>query len=575
MKDKKHIGERSRAKGFMSGVLLLSLSTLLVKIIGLAFKIPMLSFLGTEGMGYFNSAYEIYALLCVISTAGLPIALSMTVSAARTRGDGKEIKRIYRVARNIFLIFGLCGTVLMLVFSRQIADFIGNPDSYMCILAIAPALLCICLASAVRGYCQGFENMTPTAISQLIEAVSKLGFGILFAIVAIKNEFPVFVVAAFAVFGVTLGTFLSVCYLAIEKRRVRAKSESIAGGSTRDSSKILKELVSIALPITLGSALLGITRIIDMTLIMRRLQDIGVSVLEANSIYGAYTTLAVPVFSLVPALITPVSMAMVPQLSSFIESKNNEGQRSIIEKAMRITVLLGMPASLGLAAFSRPILELLFVDQPQAIDVSAPLLAILGASVVFSCLITTTNAILQSYRRAYIPIISMLVGVAVKFAVSYLLIGDVRIGALGAPIGSLLCNITVTLLNLYFMGTYENCAFSAIKVFFKPAIASFICVGTAFAVYVWLVKNIQNRYLPLALAIALAVLVYFAFSLVIKSITAEDVILLPFGEKLAGVIFKNKKNNVQNDGGKNDCQRKENDASGKGGLHGRRSGNGN
>ena len=132
MKDDAHrsnIRAESRAKGFMSGVLLLSLSTLLVKIIGLAFKIPMLSFLGTEGMGYFNSAYEIYALLCTVSTAGLPVALSILVSSARTRGSGTEIKRIYRSARLLFLVLGGASSALMLAFSRELAILIGNPDA--------------------------------------------------------------------------------------------------------------------------------------------------------------------------------------------------------------------------------------------------------------------------------------------------------------------------------------------------------------------------------------------------------------------------------------------------------------
>ena len=178
---------RHKTKGFMSGVLILSVSTLVVKIIGLAFKIPMLSFLGTEGMGYFNSAYEIYALLCVISTAGLPVALSMLVSQARARECASDIRKIYKSARALFLVMGILGSGLMLLFSKDIAISIGNPDSYLCILAIAPSLLFVCISSLIRGYCQGFENMFPTAISQLIEAISKLVFGIAFALFAISS----------------------------------------------------------------------------------------------------------------------------------------------------------------------------------------------------------------------------------------------------------------------------------------------------------------------------------------------------------------------------------------------------
>jgi len=543
---------QSRAKGFMSGVLLLSLSTLLVKIIGLAFKIPMLSFLGTEGMGYFNSAYEIYALLCTVSTAGLPVALSMLVSAARTRGDGAQIKRIYKSARLLFLVLGGAGCALMLIFSRQLSLLIGNPDAYPCIMAIAPALLFICLASAVRGYCQGFENMTPTAVSQLIEAISKLVLGIAFARFAIKNGYGVPVVAAFAVLGVTVGTFLSALYLAFARATARKNERSLV---CRRSLKegVLAPLVKIALPITLGSALLGVTRIIDMTLIMRRLSSIGVSVAEANRIYGAYTTLALPVFSLIPALITPVSMALVPQLVSFIEEKNGMGQRTVLQNSMRLTVLFAMPSALGLAAFSRPALEILFSGQTEAINIASPLLAVLGISVPFSCLITTTNAIIQAYGKPTRPIFSMLAGVLVKFGVSYALIGNEAVGVMGAPIGSLACNVTVTAMNFYFMSKETDCGLDPRRVFFKPIWASALSIGASLALYVWVYSVSRSVYLSFAVALALAVTSYIAFSLLTRSVTVDDIALLPFGERIAGRFIKKEKQD-KTCGGKNDCK---------------------
>ena len=188
---KKYTKRESVGGGFISGVFILSLSTLIVKVIGLAFKIPMLSLLGMEGMGYFNSAYEIYALLCVASTAGLPVALSILISSARASEDDLKISEVYRAAVRIFFVLGALGTAIMLILARPLSWWIGNDDAYFCILAIAPALLFICLASAIRGYCQGFENMKPTAISQLIEALSKLVLGVSFAFMGIKRGFSI------------------------------------------------------------------------------------------------------------------------------------------------------------------------------------------------------------------------------------------------------------------------------------------------------------------------------------------------------------------------------------------------
>ena len=536
-KSNMHVG--SRAKGFMSGVLLLSLSTLLVKIIGLAFKIPMLSFLGTEGMGYFNSAYEIYALLCTVSTAGLPVALSILVSAARTRGDAAGIRRVYRTAQLLFLTLGGGGSAVMLIFSEELSLLIGNPDAYLCIMAISPALLFVCMASAVRGYCQGFENMTPTAVSQLIEALSKLMLGIVLARFAIARGYGVPAVAAFAVLGVSIGTFLSAIYLAF----ARIKAPKVERSHTLEHNTeggALVSLIKIALPITLGSALLGVSRIIDMTLIMRRLSYIGVSIAEANRIYGAYTTLALPVFALVPALITPVSMALVPQLVSFVEEKNKAGQRTVLENSMRLTVFFAIPSAFGLVAFARPVLEILFSGQSEAIAVATPLLALLGISVPFSCLITTTNAIIQAYGRPSLPIFSMLLGVIVKLLTSYLFIGNASVGVMGAPLGSLACNVTVCAANLCFMSKM-GCELDAKRVFFKPTWASALSVGVALALHVWIYSITQSTYVSFALAVVVAVATYIVFSWLIKSITVDDIALLPFGERLAGIFINNGK----------------------------------
>ena len=537
MKLKSRAEDKNGARSFMSSVLLLSFSTVIVKIIGLAFKIPMLSFLGAEGMGYFNSAYEIYAILCVVSTAGLPVALSILVSTARSNNDRIRVKRVYRAAKYIFGIFGFGASILMIVFSRQLAEAIGNPDAYRCIVAIAPALLLVCLASAIRGYCQGFEYMTPTAISQLIEAVGKLVFGILLAILAIKRGYQVYSVAAYAVFGITVGSFLSVVYLALAKLvKHPEKAMCRVGGNVRKAGGETRELISIALPITLGSTVLGLTRIIDMALIMRRLGEQGIPISRINTIYGAYTTLAIPVFSLIPALITPISMALIPQLSAFANKQDREGERTVIENSVRLTTLLSMPASFGITLFSRPILELLFNGQSEAIDISAPLLAMLGSSVLFSCLITTTNAVLQSYRHVCLPIVSMIIGVAVKTISTYVLLGTDNVGIMGAPIGSLLCNLTVVLINFCFMKKYTNASLRSSILFFKPLMASCISVCAAFVLYLYLISYFSSKMLAFAVAIIFAAVTYMGFAFLTGSLTKEDIMLFPKGERFIKFI---------------------------------------
>ena len=204
-------------KLFLSGVAIMTLSTAIVKIIGLLYKIPMLSYLGTEGMAYFNAAYDIYTMFYMISTAGLPVAVSILISENRVRGNVRNIRRIYRVTVSMFFVIGCAGMLAMIFGSGWFADRIGIDDSSYCIVAIAPTLFLICISSALRGYFQGHQIMTPTAVSQIIEALGKLLVGLFLASWALKKGYSLPVVAAFAVLGLTIGVAVSMLYLIFTK----------------------------------------------------------------------------------------------------------------------------------------------------------------------------------------------------------------------------------------------------------------------------------------------------------------------------------------------------------------------
>jgi stage V sporulation protein B len=268
---------------------------------------------------------------------------------------------------------------------------------------------------------------------------------------------------------------------------------------------------------------------------MRRLQEIGVSQFRANEIYGAYTTLALPVFSLIPSLITPISMALIPELTVFIKKNSFIGQTQAVEKSLRLTSLLSMPASLAVTVFSRQILSLLFSGQTEAVEIAAPLLSLLGGSVFFSCLITTTNAILQAYGCVKMPIFSMSAGVAVKAIVSYFLLGTRSVGVYGAPIGSLACNVTVVLLNFALMLRYTNGAeesLSLSRCFVKPFVSSVFSIGGAYALYQWLSTEFFSDAVAFSIAAAIAILVYFLLVILFGVLGKDDIRAIPIFKKL-------------------------------------------
>lgn len=447
---------KTKRPSFLSGVGILTLSSLVVKVIGLFYRIPLLNYLGTEGMGYFNTAYELYALFCVISTAGLPVAMSVLISALEAEGRGRESGRVFRVSLCLFAAVGGVGTLLLWGLSSPFAALLGSPLSAACMRAISPTVFLICLSSAFRGYFQGKRQMLSTALSQVMEAAGKLFLGLAFAGFALSRGEDLPTVAAYAVLGLTVGTALSVVYLLCHKTLADRREPLPAVLGSSPTTPVLRPLLATAIPVTLSASLISLTKCIDLALILRRLQAVGYTASEATSLYGCYSTLAVPVFNILPSLTTSVALSATPALSAALK-KGREGipeLQKTAASALGVTLTLSIPAALGLAVFSEDILSLLFGGQPEAVAQATPWLSCLGLSVPAACLITVTGAMLQAAGKAQKPIVSMLCGVAVKIAVAYTLLGRESWGMAGAPVSSLCCDAVIVLCNLLFIGKY-------------------------------------------------------------------------------------------------------------------------
>lgn len=524
---------------FFSGVIVLALSTFLVKLIGLLYKIPMMKYLGPEGMGYFNSAYEIYTLFFIISTAGLPVALSIMISENKTSGKLKNVKKIFRVSLFLLGFIGLLGAVFMGAFSDKLSVLINNREARFCILAISPTVLFICISSAIRGYFQGNQIMWPTAISQVIESLGKLGLGLTFAIVAINKGYSMGRVAAYAVLGLTIGVGISMLFLVICKLIYKPRTEAVLlSRETQPSSQIIKRLLAIAIPITLSSAVMSMTRIIDMAMILNRLVvSLGYSESMANEIYGSYSTMAVSVYNLPTTLITAVALPIVPMLTSALESGDKAKEQSTVTSAIKLTALIAFPSTLGLAVFSKPILELLFSSRPAEVEYVAPLLSILGISVFLSCMITLTNAILQAYKMVNKPIISMLAGAIVKIVVSFILIGIKEVNIYGAPISTFFSTLTIVAINMYFIvkkiGKMERIG----TLFARPFFSAFLAMIAGVGAYVLLETYVRFGG-NIAIAITLVALLYVILVLKLGAIDREDIMMLPLGDSIAKGLEK-------------------------------------
>lgn len=533
---------KKSTKLFFSGVIVLAVSNILVKAIGLLFKIPLNHVVGDTGMGYFNSAYAIYTWFYMVSTAGLPVAVSILISENRTKGNLKQVKRIFRISLLLFVIVGLVGMSAMIFGSKAFSAAMKSEPTYLCIIAIAPTLFFICISSAIRGFFQGYQQMIPTAVSQVIEAVCKLAVGILMAKWSIDQGYEIHEVAGFTILGLTIGAALGMVFLTVAKLMFRESKynedfpalsdDNQENQSTKD---ILKRLVMVAIPITVSASVMSLSNLIDTMIVQNRLQASGMTQIQSTTVFGNYTTLAVPMFNLPPVLIYPIAYSIIPLISSTIVAGDKIKAKLIMESSLRVAVLIAIPSALGLSALSKPILNLFF--KSESVEMAAPLLSILAPSVFFVCILSITNAILQACGYERKPIISMLVGAAVKLISSYILIGIPGIGIYGTPVSTFLCYLTVTALNFYFVAKYVQIIPKISSVFIRPFISGVVCIAAAVGGYA-LFDKIHPGNIATLFAIFIAVLVYAVAIFIFKAISKEDILLLPKGNKICAVLMK-------------------------------------
>ena len=523
-----------KRQSFLHGAAILALATAVVKVIGACYKIPLGLVIGDAGYGYFTTAYDIYSVLLMISTTGLPVAMSRMISEARTLERGAQIQKIYRTSLLVFLTIGVIGSGGMLILCKPLANWMNSPNSWIAIASLAPALFFICLISAFRGFFQGQSNMTPTAVSQVFEALSKLIIGLTVAWIVMKKTGSAAAAAGGAIVGVTAGCVISAAYLWV-RQRAAARGLEQDGGETDTTARTAKTLLSIAIPITLGSAGLQIINLIDAKIVMQQLLGpAGFVQADADVLKGIYNFYQT-IFNLPCAFITPLTVSIIPAVTEHLTLKSRLGARRVEESGLRIMALLSMPCAVGLAVLAGPILQMLRGYQGDNLKVGAVILAVLGAAVVFNSLVLLTNAIMQAHGFVSLPVINMLIGGIVKVIVNYILVGRPGVNIMGAPIGTLCCYVTISVLNLLVMRRVVNTRPRVLSTMLKPLLAA-AAMGLAAFMACDVLTNFLPQKLGCLLAIVIAGAVYAVFVVVLRIITPDDIALLPGGEKIAKIL---------------------------------------
>lgn len=583
---------------FFGGAAILAVGILVVKLIGMFYKIPLVNIIGAQGNSDFSNAYNIYAVLLTISTAGLPVAVSKLVSEANALNRQNQVRSIFRTSMVLFLALGLLSFLLMYFRADWLAEMMHDTKAAAGIKALAPAVVCVGCLAAFRGYTQGHQDMAPTSVSQIIEAMCKLVVGLALAWWLIKAGQPDYIAAAGAITGVTVGTVVALAYMLIRYTLRRSREQRRADDRPDSMGGIMADILRIAVPITLSASMVGIVTVIDSSLVQGQLQRallekpacwelyrdfIDFAPLQAaldswkaalpegqgatialltqqaeqgaagaqqlrellesvsRTLYGNYSG-ALNIYNLPTSLMAAITASVIPAVSGALARRDRRGAGKITGSALRITALLAFPMGVGLFVMGTPIMQLLY--PALSAQLAGPLLSTLGLATVFVCMMLVCNSVLQAHGFVNLPVLVMLLGGGLKIVTNYHVVVQPGIGIYGAPMGNILCFGLCLALDLVVIARVIPKRPAYLPIFVKPLLASLVMGGAAWAVNGLLTRLLSHGgelsrmgcALTVFLSIGVAMVVYMVLVVALRIISRDDLALMPKGDKIARLL---------------------------------------
>lgn len=527
----------------MKGVIVLMFSQVIIKIVGLIYKLYLTNKegFGDRGNAIYSSGFQIYAMLLTVSSIGVPNAISKLVSSKVAIGDNKGAYRIFKIAFALFGLLGFIGSSILFFGANYIANvYLQIPESEMTLLALSPSIFLVSVASVLRGYFNGRENLSVTANSQSLEQIFKTVFTILMveqiSSISINNTV---LMAAGATLATTFATLFSLIYL--YKYFIKRKKEvwqEVASSTVhkKDSViKIVKNILKVSVPIALCALFSSTTKTIDALTVVRILRNyIGEeqATIQYGILSGKVDTLVTLPFSFNIALAT----ALVPTISAAVAKREMEVAKRRIEFSVLITILIGIACTIYMSAFSKEILEMLF---PNA-SAGAQMLQIASWTIIFVVLTQTINGALQGLGKVNVPVIAFAIGAIAKLVFNLVLIPVKTIGVKGAIISSIISHIVSFTICFLSLKKNINIDFKISKFLIKPIICSVLMYVTTYIVY-----NNFNIYtsqnILLIFSVLAGLIIYIILIFLLKILSEEEIFMIPYGQKIYKIMNKSKK----------------------------------
>ena len=511
----------NKSKSIIGGMTVLGLAGVICKLVGVLYSIPLTWMIGTQGLGVYNAVFPAYNLLLTISSAGLPVAVSRLVARSLAKDDPRSAKNVFKTALLLLTVVGSVATIIMLAGSNLLAIASDQPTSRIGFQVIAPCVLLVCMLSAFRGFMQGQQNMTPTAISQLIEQVGKVFLALPMAYFG--SKIGIEYGAAGALLGTTIVEGIALLYMIIlyyRRRNAFASLPQLTEETPESRGIIARQLVGISLPITIGACIVPLSQYIDSTMLVGRLMSTGMAAETAASVYGLFSGTVIRIINIPTALALAVSMSLVPAISSAKAVNDNDQIVRQTDLGMRFAFLIGLPCSIGMSVLAEPLMRFFYEGSiiEEELILGGELLTMSGLTIILFTVVQATTSVLQGLGKQRIPMYTLVAGVVCKIVLNYVLIAVPEINIHGAPIASLVCYSVSMLPNLFYMLKYTNSKMNWMGWIIRPGIAT-----AAMGITVYAMRELLpgGRLLLLA-EVALGVVVFAVVALGVKAITKED-----------------------------------------------------
>ena len=535
-KEKKKVKKET----FIQGILALMFSQVLIKIFGLIQTLYLTNRegFGDKGNSIYMNGYHIYALLLAISSIGVPNAIAKLISERLALGDNKGAQGIFRIAFATFAVIGFIGTLFLFFGANIIANnFLYVPEAEFTIKTLSPAIFFVSISSVMRGYFNGRQEMEATSKSQTFEQVFKTILTVVLVELAVfmTNQNTV-VMATFATIATSLATILSFMYLfrfyKIARKEINVENE--VGVLTEKGSvkTIVKKILGVSIPISISSILSSINKNIDSFTVVRLLKPkIGE---KANELYGILSGKVDILTSMPLAFNIAFATALVPAISAARVKNDKETINNRISFSLLVTLLIGLPCTIGMLVYADGILNLLF----PAESAGAMLLAISALTIFFTALAQTINGALQGLGKVKVPAIALGCGVIVKLIANLILIPIDGIYANGAAIGSVLCHIVSFSIVYYTLRKTVKLQFKLHRLMIRPVLATIIMMIFSYISYLLVINIASSIRFATIIAIIVAIIVYAISVILLKIFSKTDILMLPKGEKIYNLLVK-------------------------------------